>query len=200
MASELFVVVGPNGSGKSSAIYETHIDESLIFVNPDDIARTDFAHIPDSNERNRLAWEACNSQRDMLLLEGVSFGFETVGSHPSKLEFLKYAKELGYKITLLFVATENPEINVRRIAERQKKGGHGVPNDKVYSRYKRTLALLEEYFEIADDAFVWDNSLEATGENDSGMRELVRKTQEGIELLSTAFQVNWVQKYLSSCF
>ena len=193
---ELFAVVGPNGSGKSSAIYETHIDESIVFVNPDDIARLEYPDVADQAERDMLAWTSCNAQREALLSEGVTFGFETVGSHPSKVEFLKKAKLLGYKVTLLFVATEDPEINIARIRQRQLKGGHGVPDEKVRSRYARTLSLLKDYFETADEAFVWDNSREAESGGRAGIRELVRKTSEGVTILDDSENVAWVQDYL----
>ena len=191
MAPKLIAVVGPNGSGKSSAIYETEIEDSVLFVNPDDIARTEFASIPDEDERNLLAWKKCNALREALLLEGVSFGFETVGSHPSKISFLETARKLGYEIIVLFVATENPEINIRRIRQRQAQGGHGVPDDKVRSRYDRTLDLLPEYIRVADYARVWDNSIDAETSEVGAMRELAKKTPDGIEVLPDADEVRW---------
>lgn len=195
---ELIAVVGPNGSGKSSAIYETSINDNIIFVNPDDIARSQFSHIEDEDARNRHAWFSCNAQREALLAECVSFGFETVGSHPSKVDFLRAAKDLGYTVIVLFVATESPGINIERIKQRQLKGGHGVPDEKVISRYGRTLDLLYDYFQVADYVRVWDNSIEAETSSDSAMRELVRKTPEGIEVLEDARDVSWAQRYLLS--
>lgn len=196
MTPELFVVIGPNGSGKSSALYETQIDKEIVFVNPDDIARLEYADVEDQHERDMLAWINCNAQRDGLLSEQVTFGFETVGSHPSKVEFMARAKDLGYCVTLLFVSTEDPDINIRRIQARVKQGGHDVPSDKVRTRYYRTLGLLKDYFEVADTAFVWDNSREAETSSDNAMRELVRKTEDGIVIAPAAADVSWVNEYL----
>lgn len=195
---ELFVVVGPNGSGKSSALYETQINQEIVFINPDDIARLQYSHIEDRNERDRLAWLNCNAQRDALLSEGVTFGFETVGSHPSKVEFMNRAKELGYHVTLLFVSTESPEINIERIRARVNQGGHDVPGEKVRSRYFRTLELLKDYFDAADDVFIWDNSTNAQSADDGGMKELVRKVNGIVEISEDAQDIGWVQKYLLS--
>jgi len=195
-AADLFAVVGPNGSGKSSALYAMQVDDSLTFVNPDDIARIDFSHIKDIEERNRLAWMSCNAQREALLSRRLSFGFETVGSHPGKVEFLGKAKSLGYTITLLFVATEDPEINLQRIKHRVVQGGHDVPEEKVKARYQRTLGLLADYFDVADCASVWDNSLDSTK---GSIRELVYKDYDGkITVLPEAFEVYWIQKHLLS--
>jgi predicted ABC-type ATPase len=43
--SDLIAVVGPNGSGKSSLIYVANLDRASTFINPDDIARRDFASV-----------------------------------------------------------------------------------------------------------------------------------------------------------
>jgi predicted ABC-type ATPase len=42
-------------------------------------------------------------------------------SHPSKLDFIKKAKNLGYKTYLYFVSLENPEMNVDRVDARVKQ-------------------------------------------------------------------------------
>ena len=52
--------------------------------------------------------------RNKLVQSGVDFTFETVMSHPSKVEFLKFAQESGVRTYLYFVATEDPEIRGRR--------------------------------------------------------------------------------------
>lgn len=193
---ELFVVVGPNGSGKSSAIYETQIADEIVFVNPDDIAAREYSHIEDAETRDRLAWHNCNAKRESLLAEGVTFGFETVGSHISKVDFIRVARELGYKVTVLFVATEDPAINIMRIAQRHAKGGHTVPDQKVVDRYFRTLALLKDYFDAADEIFIWDNSVDSDGETVGGMKELVRKVNDRIEILDAAQNVRWINEFL----
>jgi len=98
--------------------------------------------------------------REELLKAKKRFSFETVFSHESNLDIMKRAAALGYKVYLYFVATESPVINEYRVELRKKKGGHGVPKDKIGSRYYKALDLLYEASEIAYQAFFFDNSID----------------------------------------
>jgi predicted ABC-type ATPase len=96
--------------------------------------------------------------RKKLLEARKSFTFETVMSSADKIEFLRRAHENGYRTYLYYVATEDPGINISRINYRVRTGGHSVPTDKVISRYKRSLDLLEEATRHTNRAFIFDNS------------------------------------------
>ena len=52
-------------------------------------------------------------------------------SHPSKLDFIKSAKEQGFRIYLYFVALNDPEMNKGRVETRVLQGGHDVPANKI---------------------------------------------------------------------
>lgn len=45
------------------------------------------------------------------LQEGVSFCFETVYSHPSKIDFIAQAKALGYQIIMVWIHLESPALS-----------------------------------------------------------------------------------------
>ena len=96
--------------------------------------------------------------RYYLLKKKISFTFETVMSHESKLAFLKLAQEKGYRTYLYFIATKDPAINVSRVAERVKLGGHDVPTDKIIQRYHRAIKLLPKALKLVDRGYVFDNS------------------------------------------
>lgn len=131
-----------------------------------------------------------------MLARRVTFGFETVGSHPSKLEFIDQAHEFGYVVTVMFVATEEPKINIERIANRVSKGGHGVPDEKVTSRHKRTLAMLHDYYLKADNMSVWDNSKTSPDENAHTIKKLLVKNARETIVFERADEVTWFKKYL----
>ncbi len=92
------------------------------------------------------------------MLERRSFCFETVFSHPSKVEFLDKAKQAGYEITLVFIHVELAELNKRRVEHRVKHGGHNVPEDKIVSRIPRTIENVKAALKRVDFLYVFDNS------------------------------------------
>lgn len=96
--------------------------------------------------------------RNKLIGNCPKFTFETVMSHPSKLEFIKRASELGYKTYLYFVSLEDPELNKSRVKARVLLLGHDVPEDKIESRYYKTMELLYDALKLVDKAFLFDNS------------------------------------------
>jgi predicted ABC-type ATPase len=158
----LVMVAGPNGSGKSTLIATLRSDQVVglhlpaEYVNADDLQRQ---HRLEDHAAQRMAADlrarALSERRDLMC--------ETVMSHPSKLAELQRARAAGYEVHLHFVATDDPAINLARVALRVAAGGHGVPPERVVQRYARTLALAPSAIALADQAYVYDNSVPALG-------------------------------------
>lgn len=96
--------------------------------------------------------------RKHLLEKGVSYSFESVMSHPSKLEEIKQANDLGYKTYLYFVCLQDADINISRVANRVQKGGHPVDPERIIKRYNSTLDNLLPALLLVDKAYIFDNS------------------------------------------
>ncbi len=101
---------------------------------------------------------AANFIRNKLIDCSKSFTFETVMSFPDKVELLQKAQKRGYRTYLYYVATEDPSINVSRVRYRVRMGGHSVPEEKIVSRYKRSLELLPQAVSFTNRAYIFDNS------------------------------------------
>ena len=84
--------------------------------------------------------------------------FETVFLHPSKIDFVDKAKALGYRIHLVFIHVTESELNIGRVINRVKEGGHNVPEDKILSRIPRTLKNVAIAAQLRDNFVVFDNS------------------------------------------
>ena len=87
-----------------------------------------------------------------------SFTFETVMSHPDRVELLREALHRQYRTYLYFVCTNSPTINRGRITNRMRRGGHDVDPAKVEARYRRSLSLLPRALALSTRAFLFDNS------------------------------------------
>jgi predicted ABC-type ATPase len=128
--------------------------------------------------------------RHKLLALQQSFTFETVMSSPDKVRLLEKAKkDYGYRTYLYYVATEDPAINIARVHNRVKMGGHGVPESKIVNRYYRSLDLLLEAIKHTDRAYLFDNS----GKTRLWVAEITRGTD--LEIRSDEVPA-WFQKYV----
>lgn len=155
-ARQLWLLAGGNGAGKTT-FYTTQLKPlNLPFVNADNIARELFPLNPE--EHSYQAASIAEEIRNRLLEEGKTFCFETVFSHPSKIDFLAKAKALNYQIILVFIHLQATELNKARISQRIESGGHAVPDDKVQNRIPRTLDNIKIALQLADHCYLLDNS------------------------------------------
>lgn len=145
----ILVYAGPNGSGKSTITKKIPI--CGIYVNADDIKRI-------SQCTDLEAAQEAEQIRQILLKSHKDFTFETVLSTDRNLNLLQKAKEQGYEIQAVFVLTNDPCINVERVKSRAKAGGHNVPEEKIISRYERSLGNISKLVRIADHTRIIDNS------------------------------------------
>ena len=153
---QLWILVGGNGAGKST-YYPLALEPlGLPFVNADLLARIVFAEDPEAHSYE--AAQLAERQRHQLLEQGVSFCFETVYSHPSKIDFIALAKALGYQVIMVLIHLESPGLNQARIATRISEGGHSVPADKVISRIPRLLDQVRASIPLVDVLRAYDNS------------------------------------------
>lgn len=96
--------------------------------------------------------------RQKLLERKTTFTLETVMSHQSKVDLLGEAQAADYRTYLYFVATDDPAINISRVKNRVKLGGHDVPQDRIEARYHRSLGLLMNAIRHTNRAYIFDNS------------------------------------------
>jgi len=146
---EIIVFAGPNGSGKSTITQLFQID--MDYINADDIKKSTLCtDIEAAQKAEQLREEHVSQHKD--------FCFETVLSTDRNLKLLKKAKENGYFIKCVYILTALPDVNVMRVRARVIQGGHGVPEDKIRSRYHKSLELIKEVIPVCDICHIYDNS------------------------------------------
>ena len=148
-------------------------------------------HIGDKKIINSyLAADIAEFIRQSLLQANISFSYETVMSHESKLTFMAIAKQNGYKVYLYYIATEDPEININRVKIRIAQKGHKVNFKKVTDRYYRSLEFLKDAVKLTNRAYIFDNS--------GKVSKLIAEVTEGlkVEVIDEKEVPNWFIKYL----
>ena len=126
--------------------------------------------------------------RRQLLEQSERFSFETVMSHPSKLEIMKQAKEKGFKVYLYFVSLQDPALNILRVKTRVDQGGHNVDEKKITSRYGRTMEHLYDAIKIADSAYIFDNS--------GSELKLIAQKEDGKLTAKVDYAPLWYKQYV----
>lgn len=163
----VLVLAGQNGSGKSTITQ--YFDKIGEYTNADDVVAA-------TGMNNFDAVKFVDEKRYQAIDEKRDFTFETVLFPEFKMNILRKAKEEGYFIKCIFVLTANPYINVARVEARVAQDGHDVAQEKIVSRYSKSLAHIKELLEICDILHVYDNTFEPV--------RIIRKHKEEISIFA----------------
>jgi predicted ABC-type ATPase len=156
---EIVILGGPNGAGKTTAARKLlpKLLAASEYLNADEIARE---ISPDDVDSAAFA-----AGRELLLRmrrlvnAGCSFALETTCSGKSYIPLLRECRQAGWRILLFYFWLPSPEASLARIARRVSLGGHGVPEEAVYRRFRSGLRnMLDLYLPLADEAEIYDNS------------------------------------------
>jgi predicted ABC-type ATPase len=103
------------------------------------------------------------------------------------VELLEKARQAGYTTKVLFISTEDPNLNVGRVLVRMSQSGQGVPLGTIPESYEEAMKSLPEARKHADDLLVYDNT-----ENGRGHR-LVARFIGGELVKTTQAQPDWLK-------
>jgi predicted ABC-type ATPase len=188
---QLWILAGANGAGKSTFYRLFLKSRGINLINADIIART--INPVNKESASYKAMIIAERLRQDLLRQGISFCFETVFSHPSKIDFIARAKSLGYHIVLVYIHLETPELNEARVHQRVAEGGHNVPPQKIRSRIPRTMKHIANVLPLIDEARLLDNSL-----FDAPFRKIA-VIEHGALIESVSPLPGWAKKILKAC-
>ncbi|WP_307346282.1 zeta toxin family protein [Metabacillus malikii] len=152
-----FVFAGNNGSGKST-LRSLIIDKIGVDINidPDAIARR---IDPENPEKNRIsAGKEVIRSVNKYIKEGKDFSIETTLAGKNAIKQMQKAKEMGFEITMFYVALNNVQQNIERVAMRVKNGGHHIPTEDIRRRNNTSFKHLYNYANMIDNLILIDNS------------------------------------------
>jgi predicted ABC-type ATPase len=132
----LFIIAGPLGAGKTT-FYEAYLKEAFPMLLP-----------------------AVRDQRERFLSEQRSFAVEDIRVDT---ELLDEAKTAGYTTKVLFISTEDANLNVGRVLVRMSRGGQSAPASSVIDSYSESTNNLPEVRRHADELIVYDNTAHNRG-------------------------------------
>lgn len=146
----LIVIGGANGSGKTIIAREFVSADNLQYLGADDIASE---LNPTQPEAAAIEAARLFSQRfSSLLKQQQSLIVESTLSGLSLRKWIAQARELNYKIGILFVYLDCAELCIERIKIRVRKGGHHVPDADVRRRFERANRnFWRSYKHLADE-------------------------------------------------
>lgn len=155
----IIILAGPNGAGKTTAApFVLHESFGITeFVNADDIARglSGFAPETAAIAAGRIMLNRLRS----LAANLATFAFETTLSTRSYARWLPTLQHSGYRVGLVFLYLDSPDLAIERVRGRVAEGGHDVPTPIIRRRYTRGLDnLINLYLPIADEWAVYNNS------------------------------------------
>ena len=156
---EVILLGVPNGAGKTTTarVLLPEFFQLYPFLNADDLAR-DLA--PDNVESAALAAGRLMIERMRALVQADrSFAFETTCSGRTYVLMLRDCRAKGWTISLYYFWLPSPEQSIARVAQRVSQGGHSIPADVIYRRFKTGLWNMRHlYLPLADTAAIYDNS------------------------------------------
>ncbi len=154
-----YVLAGANGSGKSTITKELLQEQKLEYINADDIAKE--LNPKDISKVKISAGKETKRRIENCFKKKLSFVAETTLSGNNYIKTFEEAKELGYRIILLYTFVDNTKTCIERIKVRVKNGGHPVPDEDVIRRYKRSISnFWNKYKSLADEWLLYYNGNE----------------------------------------
>ncbi len=156
VSKQLWILAGGNGAGKTTFYDKFLAPKGIKLVNADVIAKAINPITPEN-----VGYEAASlvdKIREGFLHQGVTFCFETVFSHVSKIDFVAKAKANGYGIILVYIHLDTSGLNEARVYQRVTERGHSVPVDKIHSRIPRTMKNIAKALPLVNEARLLNNS------------------------------------------
>ncbi len=103
---------------------------------------------------------ALRHQQQSFLDDRRSFAVEDIRVDT---QLLDHAKAAGFSTKVLFISTEDANLNVGRVLVRMSRAGQAVPGSSVIDSYRESTKNLSKVPKHADELLVYDNTAHGRG-------------------------------------
>ncbi|MCF2492487.1 zeta toxin family protein [Dyadobacter chenhuakuii] len=164
---ELFVITGPNGAGKSSNANILNLKLTNLPVFDGDKL---FYQLLDKHYKmtkvakyaRELAEEDLQNIFEEQVISAITgykdYAYEGHFSTESSWKTVRRFQQAGYKINMTFLALENVNISLQRVAVRVSQGGHHVAPAHIYENFYGNIKLLDQNLSLITKLTFIDNS------------------------------------------
>jgi predicted ABC-type ATPase len=127
----------------------------MTVLDPDAVAR--LTNPNDPSAAAITAGREILSRWEQLLERRVSFAVETTLAGIGPIGRMRAAREVGYHLTIYFVALTTPDLCVERVRQRVLSGGHHIPERDLRRRYERSMQNAPVALRLANRGLLLDN-------------------------------------------
>jgi predicted ABC-type ATPase len=149
-------IAGPNGAGKSTLIDQLApgwSDFEFVLADVHAAAEVELG-VPQGAADINAARHVIGCFR-RLISEPHNFVNETNLVDRHHLRSIREMRDVGYRIELIFLALEHPDLAVARVAQRVAANGHPVPEPVVRRRWRRGLELFFDRYQYEVDSWTF---------------------------------------------
>jgi len=162
-ASRIYVLAGVNGAGKSSLAGAAFREFGADYYNPDEAAQELMMRHPGLSQADAssAAWRQGVRLLTRAIEERFDFAFETTLGANTIPRLLVEAALQGVEIYVWYVGLSSPELHIKRVQARVRRGGHDIPEADIRRRYEHSRLNLIELLPRVSALRLFDNSAAA---------------------------------------
>jgi predicted ABC-type ATPase len=156
----IIIVAGPNGAGKTTfANNFLRLEREMYrYINADQIAREPSLADFEPAAKNIRAARIMLDRLDEAIRTRSNIMFETTLASLSYAQKIPGWQSSGYTVSLFYLRLPNPDRSIERVRRRVAEGGHGIPEDTIRQRFRKSLDYLETHYKpIVDQWYVCDS-------------------------------------------
>jgi predicted ABC-type ATPase len=190
MRPKMIVVAGPPGSGKSVAFPVDSFEIDCFNADDRSAQLNNASYLGISVQ----TWAIVNREFEQFVEDHIrrriSFAIETTLRSEITFHQMDRARVQGFELHMLYIALRSFSLNLKRVTDRARTGGHSAPAEQLLKIHQASLANLLRAVREVENLDVYDNT--APGEQP----QLVLSARNGVVTFRVTPCPQWLKKAL----